>query len=81
MHILLNLQKAERSLFMKKLFITFFLVLLVPSLSLAADFLPTRLQLTIADAIQYDFDGSTLDIPVNVSGTAARCFLFVYTKD
>jgi len=66
---------------MKKLFITFFLVLLVPTLSLAADFLPTRLQLTMSETIEYGFDGTTLNIPVTVTGTSARLWFFVFTKD
>jgi len=65
---------------MKKLFITFFLVLLVPSLSAAVDFVPVKLQLTVPETIQYEFDGSALEIPVTVTGTSARTWFFVYTK-
>jgi len=65
---------------MKKLFITFFLVLLVPSLLAADEFMPTKLKLTAAETIQYNFDGSTLTIPVTVTGTSARTWFFVYTK-
>jgi len=65
---------------MKKLFIIFFLVLLIPSLSLAVEFVPTKLKLTVPETIQYEFDGSTLNIPVTVTGTAARTWLFVFTK-
>jgi len=66
---------------MKKLFITFFLVLLVPSLSLAVEFSPTKLKLTVPETIQYNFDGSALSIPVTVTGTPARTWFLVYTKD
>jgi len=66
---------------MKKLFITFFLVLLVPSLSLAVPWVPTRLQLAVPEVVNYNFDGSTLNIPVTVTGTAARVWFFVFTKD
>lgn len=65
---------------MKKLFITFFLVLLIPSLVVAANFTPTQLKLIASENIHYDFDGSTLNIPVTVTGTAARTWFFVFTK-
>jgi len=65
---------------MKKLFIAFFLILLIPSLTFALDFLPTKLQLTLPAIVQYEFDGSTLEIPLNVSGTSARTWFFVYTS-
>jgi len=66
---------------MKKLFITFFLVLLVPSLTAAVDFVPTQLKLTAPETINYNFGGSALNIPVTVTGTSARVWFFVYTKD
>ena len=65
---------------MKKLFCVFFLMLLVPSLSVAVEWVPTRLQLVTSEVITYDFDGSTLEIPVTVTGTPARVWFFVFTK-
>ena len=47
----------------------------------AADFAPTKMTFSVAEAIQYDFDGSNLEIPVNVSGTPALLTFMVYTKD
>ena len=66
---------------MKKLFIALLLVLLVPSLSLAVDFAPVKLQLTAPETVQYDFDGSEMTIPLTVTGTPARTWFFVFTKD
>jgi len=65
---------------MKKLLITFFLVLFVSSLALADAFLPTKLQLTLPETVNYAFDGSVLEIPINVDGTDARTWFFVYTR-
>ena len=57
------------------------LLVLIPSLVFSAPFVPTRLQLTLPSVLQYNFDGSTLEIPVNVNGTPARIWFFVFTKD
>ena len=65
---------------MKRFFCVFAIMLLVPSLSAAADFAPTKLQLATPETIQYEFDGSVLEIPVAVTGTAARTWFFVFTK-
>ena len=65
---------------MKKLTVTFLVLLLAPSLVVAADFAPTKLELTMPEVINYDFDGSTLEIPVTVTGTPARTWVFVFTK-
>jgi ligand-binding sensor domain-containing protein/flagellar hook assembly protein FlgD len=45
-----------------------------------ADFSPTLLKLSAPDVIQYDFDGSELEIPLTVSGTPAQLYFLVYTK-
>ena len=66
---------------MKKLAILFFLLLFVPSMTLAVDFMPTKLELAAPEVVQYDFDGSTLELPVTVTGTPARTFFLVFTKD
>jgi len=65
---------------MKNFIIVCFLLLLVPSVVFGADFVPTKLELSAAEYIQYGFDGSDLDIPVHVSGTPARVVFLVYTK-
>jgi len=66
---------------MKKCIFTLMLFGLIPSLVFSAPFLPTQLQVTTPGVLQYNFDGSTLDIPVNISGTPARLWFFVFTKD
>lgn len=66
---------------MKKLLIVLSLFLIVPTMVLAADFLPTKLNISSAEVIQYDFNGSDLEIPITISGTPARLVFLVYTKD
>ncbi|MFC1573639.1 T9SS type A sorting domain-containing protein [Candidatus Latescibacterota bacterium] len=56
-------------------------LLLGTNLAFSADFQPTVLKLNVAEVISYDFSGSTLDIPINVTGTPAGAFFMVYTKD
>ena len=63
----------------KVLFLSFVLVVFAASVY-AAEFSPTLLKLSASDAIQYDFDGSELKIPVQVSGTNALSIFCVYTK-
>ena len=66
---------------MKKCMIAVLLLLLCVSTAFAANFSPTLLKLSVAPTIQYNFDGSTLSIPVQVTGTPAMTWFFVYTKD
>jgi len=47
----------------------------------AAKFAPALLKLSVAPTVQYNFDGSELQIPVSISGTNALLWFFVYTKD
>ena len=62
------------------LFVVLILSLLTASVS-AANFVPNKLTLSASDVIQYDFNGSELDIPVTVTGTPALVVFFVFTKD
>ena len=64
---------------MKKLFILA-VVLMFGMSSFAADFTPTLLKLSANPLIQYDFDGSELSIPIEVSGTTAGIIFCVYTR-
>ena len=57
------------------------LLSLFSSLLFAAPFSPTLLRVTAPGTIQYDFDGSSLEIPITVSGTSANTIFLVYTKD
>ena len=66
---------------MKKGFLIGIAVLcMVPSI-FAADFSPTVMKITGEQVIQYDFDGSQLEIPVTVTGTPAGAIFSVFTKD
>ena len=66
---------------MKKLLLSLFIICIISSTSFAVDFSPIVLELSAAPAIQYDFDGSTLEIPVTVKGTPASMLFLVHTKD
>ena len=65
---------------MRQFFILLLGLVLLSSVSYAADFTPTVLKLKAPSAIHYDFDGSELSIPVTVTGTPAGTIFFVYTK-
>jgi len=66
---------------MRKVFQVFLIVMIVSSLSYAADFAPTLLKLSAEPIIQYDFDGSELTIPLQVSGTTAGVIFTVFTRE
>ena len=65
---------------MRKVFVTLLVAMLVSSIAIAAEFSPTLMKLTADPVIQYDFDGSKLDIPVTVEGHSAGIIFSVYTK-
>jgi len=58
-----------------------FAVIIALSPANAEDFQPTMLKLSVYPAIQYNFDCSTLEIPVTVSGTPCSAIFLVFTKD
>jgi len=66
---------------MRRFFASLCVLLLVSTAVLASDFAPTLMKLTADPIIQYDFDGSLLEIPVEVSGHPAGLIFCVYTKD
>jgi len=66
---------------MKKLSLVFLVLLFVPSIVFSGDFIPlNKLDIDVQDFVQYNFDGNPVDIPVEVSGVAGRCYLIVDTK-
>ncbi|MCD6308582.1 MAG: T9SS type A sorting domain-containing protein [Candidatus Latescibacteria bacterium] len=66
---------------MKKGVAALLIVMFAATAASAADFAPTLLKLSADPVIQYDFDGSSLAIPVEVSGTTAGIIFCVFTKD
>jgi len=66
---------------MKKALVFALSLMVVASTVLAANFAPTLLKISASPMIQYNFDGSTLDIPVTVKGTPATALFLVFTKD
>ncbi len=65
---------------MKKGFVLFTVLLMAVTTAFAADFAPTMLKLSANPLIQYDFDGSQLRIPLQVSGTSAGVIFSVFTR-
>ena len=65
---------------MKRAIVISIVMLFVASVAFAADFSPTKLVLTAEETVQYSFDGSELTIPVEVGGTSASLYFFVFTK-
>ena len=66
---------------MKKALIVVIALVFASTTAFAADFAPTVLKISAPAAVQYDFDGSTLEIPVTIAGTPSNTILCVYTKD
>ncbi len=66
---------------MKRIALFAMILVLVCSWAYAVDFSPPVLRYSVAPVIQYDFDGTSLRIPVTVSGRPAATFFCVYTKD
>jgi len=65
---------------MKKAFVLTMAFLFVASTAFTADFAPTMLKLSADPVIQYDFDGSDIRIPIQVSGTTAGVIFSVFTR-
>ncbi|GAI31552.1 unnamed protein product, partial [marine sediment metagenome] len=66
---------------MKKFVVLTLVLMLFAASSYAIDFAPTPMVISAPGAIQYNFDGSELEIPVQLTGTPASAMLLVYTKD
>jgi hypothetical protein len=66
---------------MRKFALLFLVLILASSTAFAAPFAPPVMTLSADAEIQYDFDGTELQIPVTVSGTSASpLFFLVHTK-
>jgi len=66
---------------MKKTIVLAVAALMITSTVFAADFAPKLLKLSADPVIQYDFDGTELKIPVEVSGKSAGIIFCVFTKN
>ena len=66
---------------MKKAVFFSLVMLIAASNAFAVNFAPDILRLSAAQSISYKFDGSTLSIPVTVTGAPASTIFLVYTKD
>jgi len=64
---------------MKKILLVTFAVMMIATVSYAA-WTPTPLEITVQDEISYAFDGTSVDIPVDVAGKPARAWLWINTK-
>ena len=66
---------------MRKIFILSGLFMLVSTFAFAVAFSPTPMRLSADEVISYNFDGSTLDIPLTMTGAPGLVKFFVFTKD
>ncbi|MFH1742086.1 MAG: hypothetical protein ABIH23_24045, partial [bacterium] len=66
---------------MKRMVAFVLVVFITASFAHAVNFTPTLLKLSAPATVQYDFDGTVLEIPITVSGTRAGVFFCVFTKD
>lgn len=65
---------------MKKIVLMFVILAFASSTAFSGAFAPKLLKLGVEPEIAYDFDGTPLDIMVNVSGTDAELYFMVFTK-
>ena len=65
---------------MRNMLLFVLIIMLCTTTAFAADFVPTLLKLSADPIIQYDFDGSELSIPVQVTGITAGCIFCVFTR-
>ena len=60
---------------------TLIVLILFATSASAENFSPTPLKISAPDIVHYDFDGSTLNIPITLSGKPATMIFMVYTSD
>ncbi len=66
---------------MKNIFVCALAFMVMATTAFAIDFAPTVMNLSASPSIQYDFDGSPIEIPVTVSGKSGTIYLVINTKD
>ncbi len=64
---------------MKKILLVTFAVMMLASVSYAA-WTPVPLEISVQEQVYYPFDGTEVDIPIDVSGKPARAWLWINTK-
>ncbi|MCE5248684.1 T9SS type A sorting domain-containing protein [bacterium] len=65
---------------MKKFIAVVLACTVMTTVAFAANFSPTLLKLSAAQTVKYDFDGSKLDIPIQISGRPANLIFLVFSK-
>ncbi len=71
-------KEGEKS--MRKTLIVALVLMVCASVAFAAAFSPAVLSLSAPSKIQYNFDGSNLEIPVTVTGTPASVIFLLFTN-
>ncbi len=66
---------------MRKAIVFVALFALIASTAFGAAFAPTVLKISAPSQVVYKFDGSTLSIPVTLTGAPASTYFMVFTKD
>jgi len=66
---------------MKKVALACAFLMLISTTVFATAFSPEPLKISAQSAIQYNFDGSALNIPVTITGTPSSTLFCVFTKD
>ena len=66
---------------MKKGMIVVIILGFIASTAFAVDFIPAVMKISAPATLQYDFDGTSIDVPVTLSGTRGSVMLLVFTKD
>jgi len=66
---------------MKKMLLAAVLFCSVANSAFAVDFSPVVMKLSGPEVVQYDFDGTNINIPVTLTGVRGSVTLFVFTKD
>jgi len=64
---------------MKKILLVTFALMIFATWSFAL-FAPTPMEITVPDQVTYLFDGTSVDITVDVSGKPAKCWLIINTR-